>query len=94
MKYKIVMVEWTDAWSEDGWTPIAKLPAKKDDAKVISVGLLVMEDNDFYYLAGCVAGNDAACTIVIPKGMVSEFAEIVVKETTTYQNHRKKPNRR
>lgn len=71
-------VEWTDAWSEDGWTPIPKLPDKREEANVISVGFLVYEDEKFYYLANCVSAGDVACTIVIPKGMVTDIAEIVL----------------
>lgn len=76
LTYKVVKVEWTDAWSEDGWTDIKRLPENRNTAKVSSIGYLVNEDDEFYYIANSVSLQQAACSIVIPKSMVTLFEEV------------------
>lgn len=78
LSYKVVKVEWTDAWSEDGWKDIKKLPENRLDARVSTIGYLVNEDDEFYYIANCVSAQQAACTIVVPKSMVQQFEEVVL----------------
>lgn len=75
-EYKIVKVDWTDAWSEDGWKAIKSLPENKAGAKVKTIGWLVNEDDEFYYIANSVSAQEVACTIIIPKPMVTNYEEI------------------
>jgi hypothetical protein len=77
--YKVVKAEWTDAWSEDGWKDIKKLPENSKDAKVSTIGWLVNEDEEFYYIANSVSAQQVACTMVIPKSMTHSIVEIVVQ---------------
>jgi hypothetical protein len=78
LPYKVVKIEWTDAFSEDGWKDIKRLPENKADAKVNTLGWLVNEDDDFYYIANSVSAQQAACCMVVPKSMVSSFEEITL----------------
>lgn len=78
---KLVKIEWTDAWSVDSWKTIAEL-ANEESWHCTTIGLLVHETAEFYYVTHTISGDEICCTIVIPKGMVTSLTDIPLPQGT------------
>lgn len=72
--YKLVLVEWLDAQSQqDGWAPIGSLQPHLPS--ILSVGWLVAESREAITLVMNVGGIDVPMgsnDITIPRGMVKK----------------------
>ena len=77
--FKRVELAWADAYSVDGWTPVAELQAMIDKAPEYddhATGYVVAENERWVAISNAVthdpegAGWRGAATMVIPKGMV------------------------
>lgn len=79
--FPLVMITWNDAYSDDGWTTREKLLEDPTATqRVKSVGWLVAETPENYYLASSVPfcddadekEHEYANTMIIPVGFVIE----------------------
>lgn len=77
--YPIVYVEWTDAWSEDGWKEVAEVHANKATAKCETIGYLVREEEEFIYIASTISQTQVACCMVVPKNMIKVLTHLSIK---------------
>ncbi len=79
---RMVLVEWTDACSDDaGWKPLKKIK-KQTPVIVMSMGFLVKDDPDYVTVIGSHVPFDDTTDgdVTIPRGMVRSITELVVKE--------------
>jgi len=68
---RLVLVEWIDAWSEDGWhlTPEAHKLASHS-VLCYSVGYVVQEDEDGILLSSAITKDGFGALWLIPNGMI------------------------
>jgi hypothetical protein len=76
MRFPLVVVEWVDAYSTDPWTPVWEFDDEEKACR--SVGYLVKKGKKHLHVAGTFSesGDDAACTMSIPRGMVKRITYI------------------
>lgn len=80
----LVIVEWDDAWSHDGWMGTEEaLEESKNKAKVISVGFVISKTKDSIALAqGRGLHRDQigyAGIFNIPNGMIKKITKVKYK---------------
>jgi hypothetical protein len=68
---RIAVVEWEDAWTEDGWNLTADAHEKGDRTAIIwSVGYVMKEDNNGIVLVSGVTKDGFGSMWKIPNGMI------------------------
>lgn len=77
MKHRMVRINWVDACTDHGWTPL-KTAKKYKSAKVSTVGWLIGDHEDRYIVALTRDSEDANGIIAIPKGWVQEIVSLQV----------------
>lgn len=83
-KNQLVIVEWEDAWSSDGWldSEVAQEEAK-NQAKVVTVGYVIKHDKSGISLAqgvGLHKGQTGYSGIFnIPAGMIIKITKVNTK---------------
>ena len=65
---RVLYIEWIDAVAESGWDK----PEKLNLLTCKSIGFLVKETKEAYYLAAVVSGDECNATIAIPKSWVNK----------------------
>lgn len=85
------MVVWMDAYSHDAWETIAGLEPKFSITE--SVGFLIRNEKAGLVVAGTrdVEGDNFACTMVIPHGMIQEV--YIVRTGEKYGSYNKRKTR-
>jgi hypothetical protein len=87
-KYPLVFIQWHDATTHNEWVDIADLKKEIGVLPTTTVGFLVKEDDEAYYIASTVHDDMTNAQITLPKGMVKSivfgrFAEKRKKKSAT-----------
>lgn len=71
--HPIVLVEWTDSCSRDGWHDVEKSPSTYQTAKCRSVGWLLEKDENRVVLFSDGWGDEIGRIMAIPMGCVKSI---------------------
>ena len=71
--FPLVWVEWLDATTHNMWVEIADIQKEVSVDLTTTVGFLVMEDEQAYYIASTVHECMTNAQITLPKGMVKSI---------------------
>ena len=78
---KLVMIEWRDAFSQDGWRRLTKFTGKRKaaaESTCYSIGWLAYDGDDFKTVVATVGGYEGACAMTIPTPTIMRVVEIPV----------------
>ena len=74
---RLVMVEWMDAWSIDGWFTIPEALMKAGEEVIVySVGYVLQETEEGICLTSAIAGGSFGNLWWIPNGMITSVTEL------------------
>jgi hypothetical protein len=68
--YPLVHIEWADATTHNAWIDLSDIQKEVGTYSTTTVGFLMKEDEESYYLASTYHENLCNAQITIPKGMV------------------------
>jgi hypothetical protein len=69
-KYPLVCIDWKDATTHNDWLDIKDLQKEVGVYTTLTVGFLLKEDDEAFYIASTYFEDMCNAQITIPKGMV------------------------
>ena len=79
---KLVLVEWTDSHSGDGWQPLDEIAAASEPVYCRSVGWLVSKTSDTTVLVSNISGERNGNLRLFGRGDIAIPNNAIVKTTT------------
>ena len=68
--YPLVWIEWADATTHNAWIDLADIQKEVGTYSTTTVGFLMKEDEESYYLASTYHESLCNAQITIPRGMI------------------------